>query len=191
MASPLKGERRMWDLGPLRCMGVLEGWVMARRPSFTPMVLSLTAWGKLPLLPALTSDPPKPRERRRDLCFEALAAIHGAQLSEITATLGATIGKSLAEIRKVCPAVTPEALQTRAATYRRKHPLWDLTAPALAKHWAELGNGAQPISNPYRAQLQHELDTITALAPCADPAVMAERRAKAEQIRRRLETLSP
>jgi hypothetical protein len=51
----------------------------------------------------------------------------------------------LAAIREVSPDVTPDEIRARAAAYRRRHPRWDLTAPALAKHWATLG---APVERP-------------------------------------------
>lgn len=74
--------------------------------------------------------------RPRNELFDVLARSTGSDPYQVTGTGGASIGKALADIRKVFPDVTPAEIERRAEAYRKLHPAWDLTAPALAKHWA-------------------------------------------------------
>ena len=79
----------------------------------------------------------KPRKSRdRSPLLDALAQIDGAHPSQVTNSAWGAIGKSLAEIREVCPEVGPEEIHRRAANYSRHFPDARLTPLALAKHWA-------------------------------------------------------
>jgi hypothetical protein len=79
----------------------------------------------------------KSKSRRRDPLLDALAGLGGVNLAEVTPSAWGAAAKALADIRSVCPAVTPEEIQRRAARYREKMPKGStLSASALAKHWA-------------------------------------------------------
>ena len=82
-------------------------------------------------------DSEAPQVRPRNPLFDALAEATGSNLDQLTKPAGATIGKALADIKAVSADLTPEDIRHRAAEYHRRHPDWALTAPALAKHWAE------------------------------------------------------
>ena len=42
--NPLRGEKRYDEHGSIRCMGVINGYVMCRRPECRPIVKSLSEW---------------------------------------------------------------------------------------------------------------------------------------------------
>lgn len=89
----------------------------------------------------LASAPP---QRARDLIFEALSAIDGADLEDITKSARGRINKAKSEIKAVCPELSSELIMARASRYKRLHPDWPLTSSALASHWAELGDPVAP-----------------------------------------------
>lgn len=103
---------------------------------------------------------PKPKAkttRKRDPIFDALAVACGHNLGELTDSGTGSIVKAVSQIRKASPDVTPEEIDRRVENYRRKHPSWGLTAPAIAKHWAELGGGG--------TRSREELEAILAKHP--------------------------
>ena len=57
-------------------------------------------------------------------------------MGQVPPTAWSGIATALAQIRSVCPEVTPEELHRRAAHYRAHMRGATLTATALAKHWA-------------------------------------------------------
>ena len=75
--------------------------------------------------------------RARKVLIDALAACGGADPLQIVASAWSGIGKALADIKGVCPQVTPEEIARRSANYRT-HMSADtiLTPHALAKNWA-------------------------------------------------------
>ena len=75
-----------------------------------------------------------PRERNPLMDAIALHA-EGSDPAQVTKTRWGAIGKALAEIKEVSPDVTPEEIVARAKQYRKKYD-WNLTATALASHWA-------------------------------------------------------
>ena len=90
---------------------------------------------------------PKGAERARNPLFDALALTMSTiqSLDELTRLAAKAVGIALADIKEACPDVTVEEIQRRAALYKRRWPdprNW--SAPALAKHWPEFGNGGRP-----------------------------------------------
>ena len=81
-----------------------------------------------------TAHVPKPRPR--DLSLEALAAIGGSDLTQVTQPAWRSAAAALKTIRAVCPGVTSEQIQLRGRHYQQVFPSATLTAHALAKHWA-------------------------------------------------------
>jgi hypothetical protein len=75
--------------------------------------------------------------KARKVLIDALAACGGADPLQIVASAWSGIGKALADIKGVCPQVTPEEIARRSANYRT-HMSTDtiLTPHALAKNWA-------------------------------------------------------
>jgi hypothetical protein len=75
--------------------------------------------------------------KARKVLIDALAACGGADPLQIVASAWSGIGKALADIKGVCPQVTPEEIARRSANYRT-HMSADtiLTPHALAKNWA-------------------------------------------------------
>lgn len=95
--------------------------------------------------------------RKRNPIFDALAVACGHNLGELTDSGTGSIVKAVSQIRKASPDVTPEEIGRRVENYRRKHPSWGLTPPAIAKHWAELGGGG--------TRSREELEAILAKHP--------------------------
>jgi hypothetical protein len=96
----------------------------------------------VPVAAGEPADCPFPQEvtkaaRARKVLIDALAACGGADPLQIVASAWSGIGKALADIKGVCPQVTPEEIARRSANYRT-HMSADtiLTPHALAKNWA-------------------------------------------------------
>lgn len=82
-------------------------------------------------------DPPDEEPRReRNLLMDALAGCGGADPLQIVPSAWSGIGKALADIKSVCPDVTPDEIARRAANYRTHMENAPLTPNALAKNWA-------------------------------------------------------
>lgn len=84
---------------------------------------------------------PKGAPRARNPLFDALALATGTRdLSQLTRAAAKAIAVALADIQAVTPDLTVEEIDRRAAAYKRR---WtdprNLSAPALAKHWATFG----------------------------------------------------
>lgn len=88
---------------------------------------------------------PRGAARARNPLFDALALATGIKnLSEITRDAAKKIGIALADILEVCPDLTTEEINRRAAAYVKRYPeARNLSAGALAKHWAQFGQGAK------------------------------------------------
>ena len=90
--------------------------------------------------------------RPRNLLFDALCEIGQTNPEEAARVNGGLIGKALRDIRRMSPDVTADEIRRRAANYRDSWPNAQLTASALAKHWATFGtalrNGAARPLNP-------------------------------------------
>jgi hypothetical protein len=79
----------------------------------------------------------KRRGRRRDPLFEALCAACEINATELTKNGRGAVNGALRQLREV--GADAAQVRRRAAAYRERFPHATLTAPALAKHWAELG----------------------------------------------------
>lgn len=95
-----------------------------------------------PLAPALRAPEKPPKERTPDPLFEAVCAVTGTNWTELTATGRGPVNKAVADLRAL--DVKPGQVAVRARKYAMVFPNAKLTPMALAKHWAELGNGATP-----------------------------------------------
>lgn len=88
-------------------------------------------------LPDITQPEPEPEPRRpRNALMDALAGCGGADPLQIVPSAWSGIGKALADIKSVCPEVTPEEITRRSANYRTHMENAPLTPNALAKNWA-------------------------------------------------------
>lgn len=74
--------------------------------------------------------------RPRDELFEVLAEIENADLGHLTRSARGKLNDATKQLREV--GASASDVRDRAAVYRRVHPTWDLTAPALVKHWPNL-----------------------------------------------------
>lgn len=86
-------------------------------------------------------DCPLPREvakaaRARNVLLDALAACGGVDPLQIPPRAWSGIASALADIRAVCPQVTPDEIARRSANYRTHMDSVPLTPFALAKNWA-------------------------------------------------------
>ena len=82
------------------------------------------------------------KERPRDELFDGLASACGSDPKQMTSREARSCAVALAEIRKVCPTLTPEEIARRAKNYRESHKTWPLTPNALCAHWGESGQTA-------------------------------------------------
>jgi hypothetical protein len=90
-----------------------------------------------PAKPPETPPEPPPKPRERNPLFDALAACDGSDPRQLTKSAARAVGVALAEIRRVCPGLTPEEIARRAGNYRLHMPDVTLSASALAKWWAK------------------------------------------------------
>ena len=75
--------------------------------------------------------------RARNVLLDALAACAGADPLQIPPRAWSGIASALADIRAVCPQVTPEEISRRSVNYRTHMSASTiLTHSSLAKHWA-------------------------------------------------------
>lgn len=94
--------------------------------------------------------------RTRDPLFDALAVHTEGPLDQIPRKKNRAIGVALAEIRAVCPTLTPGEIARRAENYRLHMPNVTLTANALASHWARCDKApAMRHQNPAPTDEQH------------------------------------
>ena len=92
---------------------------------------------------ALEQDTPPPppvektkAQRPRNLLLDALAACGGADPLQIVPSAWGSVVKALADIKAVCPDLTPDEIQRRSTNYRSHMRDATLTPNALAKNWA-------------------------------------------------------
>jgi len=98
---------------------------------------------------------PEPKPRPRNELVDALVSATGGEPLAATQTALKAAGVALAEIKTVCPELTPQLIDRAAKAYTRAHRDWPLTPHALAKNWHTLGAAttepkADPL-DPYRA----------------------------------------
>jgi hypothetical protein len=86
--------------------------------------------------------------RNRDPIIDALAALDGSDLSQVTQGAWGAAAKARKDIMDVTPDVTPEEIQRRADRYRLKFPNSALTPSAIAKHWGALATPASHQETP-------------------------------------------
>lgn len=84
---------------------------------------------------------PKGAARARNPLYDALALATGTRdLSQLTRAHAKAIAVALADIQAVTPDLTVDEINRRATAYKRRWPdPRNLSAPALAKHWASFG----------------------------------------------------
>ena len=95
-----------------------------------------------------TEKPLAPKARARDPIFDALCELTGTDTTQLTTMGRGALNRAVKELRQL-DATGPE-IHTRAHTFARKYPNATMTAPALVKHWATLGNGqtsSAPVSS--------------------------------------------
>ena len=121
------------------------------------------------VVPQPAPRPPHKNPPRRNVAFDALAEIDGANRENMTPPEGSRIGKCLADIRAAWPAkwdkATPrdqklayeaelaEEIRRRASRYRSEvMPHAQLTATALVAHWSKCAPRASGIGQPLPSQ---------------------------------------
>jgi hypothetical protein len=109
-----------------------EAEAEARNTHTAPVPVALVEPADCPFPPEVTK-----AAKARKVLIDALAACGGADPLQVVASAWSGIGKALADIKGVCPQVTPEEIARRSANYRT-HMSADtiLTPHALAKNWA-------------------------------------------------------
>jgi hypothetical protein len=99
---------------------------------------------EVPPVPPPPPPPPNPKPvRERNLVLDALAACGGSDPLQIPPSAWSGIAKHLADIRAVCPTVTPEEIARRSANFRTRFNRLTLTPGALAKYWADCDKPAE------------------------------------------------
>lgn len=126
--------------------------------------------------PAPTTRPPTSKRASvaRNSLFDALAGLTGSDPASLTKTAARAVGVALAEIKEVCPDLTPEEINYRVSRYKQLHPQWPLTAMAICKNWADLGGGNRTASakkDPYLPPPDNWQDTARKLWPSSVVAV--------------------
>lgn len=84
--------------------------------------------------------------RPRDLLWEALVEVCGADADEMTKNERGKYNAALKQLKDV--NATPEQLRARAARYKREYPNISLTPTALCNRWSSLKPPPAPASNP-------------------------------------------
>jgi hypothetical protein len=122
-----------------------------------------------PVVPQPAPRPPDKSPPRRNVAFDALAEIDGADRETMTKVEGSRIGKCLADIRSAWPtkwdkdtpqerklayeAELAEEIRRRAARYRSEvMPHAQLTATALVAHWSKCAPRVAAIGQPLPSQ---------------------------------------
>ena len=82
-------------------------------------------------------------ERERDLSFEALVEVTGANISAERGALNRALMEIRSEMEDVDDPDLAEEIRFRAAAYRRAWPTVALTPTALSKHWSRIQMEAQ------------------------------------------------
>jgi uncharacterized protein YdaU (DUF1376 family) len=120
----------------------LQSSVSSLQSSSTSTSSAPTHTAPVPVAVVEPADCPFPPEvtkaaRARNVLLDSLAACGGADPLQIVASAWSGIGKALADIKGVCPQVTPEEIARRSANYRtHMSDKTILTHSALAKNWA-------------------------------------------------------
>lgn len=83
-----------------------------------------------------------PRQRARDLLFDAMTDACGIIQTEMTRTLHGQASKAVKELRGA--GATPDEVLRRAEVYRATYPDSSLTPAALCKHWAMMREAPVP-----------------------------------------------
>jgi hypothetical protein len=86
---------------------------------------------------------PSKMPRERNPLLDALAAIDGSNLAQVTGPAWATAATALKDIMEVQCDVSPEEIKRRAANYRLHMPTANLTPTALSKYWARCERAPQ------------------------------------------------
>lgn len=98
-----------------------------------------------PLAPPPAARAPRPR----DLIWDAVVSVCGIVDASLTRSGKGAVAKAVAELKAV--GATPDEIRAKAAQWPRTFPGAQLTAPALAKHWANLGRGSGQAVDIYAA----------------------------------------
>ena len=83
-----------------------------------------------------------PKARERNLLFDAVAEACQINPTELTQSYRGAFGKAVKDLKAV--GATPEEILRRAHNWESLFPQATLTPPALAKHWAQLGQARAP-----------------------------------------------
>lgn len=101
----------------------------------------------------LAPDKPPRKVRKADPVWDAVIESCGYDPKAMTTSARGAINKAVADIKAV--GATPEQVAAKARAYVKLWPTTSLTAPALAKHWAQLGEHA---GKPPRADVCPQCD---------------------------------
>lgn len=119
---------------------VSSGLSQTEAKKSSPVSVSVSVSGLLSPSPDSGIAPNK-LARERNPLFDTLAEVCGCIPHQLTKRAASACGVALAEIRAVCPALTPDEIKRRAAVYRQKFPRMSITPSQLCSMWAQLDNG--------------------------------------------------
>lgn len=98
--------------------------------------------------------PEKEPRIARDALLTSFVVACGQNIKEMTPPAVRLAAVSLAQIKKICPALTATEILKRVSVYRKKYREAAITPRAVALHWGELGSSAAP--EPPRVDLHKE-----------------------------------
>jgi len=108
-----------------------------------PGVVQLTALGGATAAPESVSkasiEDVAETTSRRDLLFEAVCEVTEIDWRELTPSGRGPLTRAVKELKNV--GATPDEVRHRAKNWAKRYPEINLTAMALAKHWADLNGG--------------------------------------------------
>lgn len=81
----------------------------------------------------------------RDPLLEVIVQSTGGNVNETTKSAWGAAASALKQIRAVAPDLTAEEIQKRAANYRARHPDWQQSPTALAKHWSTIKHSGREL----------------------------------------------
>ena len=113
-----------------------NAWPNDGSPSPSPSPIKDKEEGEALEAPAKAATKPA-KVRDRNLHLDTLATLTGAKLEEVTSGGFSAAAKALAEIRQVCPDVTPDEIMRRAKNLSLAWGGKPVSANALSKWWGD------------------------------------------------------
>lgn len=103
-----------------------------------------------------------PKERKKDPLFDAVCAACGVNTAELNQQSRGPLNAAVKALRE--SGAEPNEIARRAQALRLKFPTAAVTAPSLAKHWPELGNGQTHAATNVTSTVEEDRAFFTELA---------------------------